>query len=164
MSHKYAPNYEPRLFHGNWSMKKRWYVDFRVWDTDKQKFVRKQCTSMNKYTTLAERKKDALKSLKEIQDLIKSGVVTGEQPAEPEHRFDLKTFTTKQAFTYFLNYKNATLASNEEHNLITEYNKGKARVSIGTYKAYKGLMTKVMSWLSAQKQDNLRLAVTCAWL
>ena len=44
----YDPDYEPRLFDADGDLSKRWYIDFRVWDTDKQAFVRKQYTGMNK--------------------------------------------------------------------------------------------------------------------
>ncbi len=38
----YDPDHEPRLFDAGGDVTKRWYIDFRVWDTDKKAFVRKQ--------------------------------------------------------------------------------------------------------------------------
>ncbi|WP_262890455.1 hypothetical protein [Rhodocytophaga rosea] len=41
-------------------MSKRWCIDFKIWDTDKQAFVRKQYTGMDKFNTISAKGKTAL--------------------------------------------------------------------------------------------------------
>ncbi|WP_152981692.1 hypothetical protein [Hymenobacter sp. AT01-02] len=53
----FSPEYEPRLFDADGDLSKRWYIDYRIWDTDKQAFVRKQYMGMNKYNTLRDRRR-----------------------------------------------------------------------------------------------------------
>lgn len=62
MSHHYDPSMEPRLFDGG-DITKRWYIDYRIWDTGKGQFVRKQYTGMNKYPTKTQRMKVAKQKL-----------------------------------------------------------------------------------------------------
>lgn len=76
-----TPEQKPRLFDADGDMTKRWYIDFKVWDTDKGGFVRKQDTSMNKYRTLAERRRVAKKKLAEITQLLEEGYTAGQTPA-----------------------------------------------------------------------------------
>ncbi|SNR30273.1 hypothetical protein SAMN06269173_101253 [Hymenobacter mucosus] len=38
----YESEYEPRLFDADGDLTKRWHIDYRIWNTDKQAFVRKQ--------------------------------------------------------------------------------------------------------------------------
>ncbi len=62
--------------------------------------------------------------------LIEKISLIGKKPEEPAQRFNLKTFTVREAVTFFLNYKNAATMGNE-HNLFQEaYNVGKARIGI----------------------------------
>ena len=76
-----APDQKPRLFDADGDMTKRWYIDFRVWDTDKGQLVRKQYTGMNKYKTLTDRRRVAKKKLAEITALLENGYTAGETPA-----------------------------------------------------------------------------------
>ena len=77
----YDPDYKPRLFDADGDLSKRWYIDFRVWDTDKGCFVRKQDTSMNKYRTVNERRRVANKKLAEIRALVADGYTAGKSVA-----------------------------------------------------------------------------------
>jgi integrase len=75
------PDQKPRLFDADGDLSKRWYIDFKVWDTDKQQYVRKQDTSMNKYRTLTERRQQANRKLREITKLLAEGYTSGSTPA-----------------------------------------------------------------------------------
>lgn len=154
----YDPDYEPRLYDADGDMEKRWYIDFRIWDTDKKEFVRKQYTGMNKYRSKTARKKKALEKLLEIKNLLKQGATTGDAPKEQENdnlRFDEKKLTLKQAIIYFLNYKNATITGNEEHRLEEKYNEGVARVSKNTFRSYKKLKNVLFEWLDNNNRSEI---------
>ena len=73
----YDPDYKPRLYDANGDVTKRWYIDFRVWDTDQGCFVRKQYTGMNKYRTLSQRRRAAKQKLNEITALVAAGYTAG---------------------------------------------------------------------------------------
>ena len=75
------PEQKPRLFDADGDLSKRWYIDFKVWDTDKGQLVRKQYTGMNKYKTLADRRRATKKKLAEITALLEAGYTAGETPA-----------------------------------------------------------------------------------
>ena len=77
----YPPEYEPRLFDADGDLSKRWYIDYRIWDTDKQAFVRKQYTGMNKYTTQRDRRRVCKQKLAEIRQLLDEGYTAGKTPA-----------------------------------------------------------------------------------
>ena len=74
------PDYEPRLSDHGGDMSKRWFIDYRIWDTDKQDFIRKQYTGMNKYRTLRERRRVSKEKLAEIKKLISAGYTAGKTP------------------------------------------------------------------------------------
>ncbi|MDO7873689.1 hypothetical protein Q5H93_03010 [Hymenobacter sp. ASUV-10] len=75
------PDRKPRLFDAEGDMTKRWYIDFQIWDTDKQKYVRKQYTGMNKYRSLTERRRHSNAKLREITQLLLDGFTAGTTPA-----------------------------------------------------------------------------------
>jgi hypothetical protein len=104
MSQHYDPSMEPRLFDGGGDITKRWYIDYRIWDTDKGQFVRKQYTGMNKYPTKTGRMKVAKQKLQEIRDLIAQGYRAGKSTVvdQTASKFDLKHFTLRQALTPLL--------------------------------------------------------------
>ncbi|MDJ1502732.1 hypothetical protein [Xanthocytophaga agilis] len=129
MSNNLDPDYEARLFHSNWDIIKRWYIDFRIWDTDKQAFIRKQYTAMNKYKILTQRTKDANAALKEIRQLLADGVAVGTPTNAIRNRFDLEKFTMEEAFTYYINMKDGTLEGNEEKTLVKKHNPSAASAS-----------------------------------
>jgi integrase len=157
MSTNLNPDYKPRLYHGGWDVSVRWYIDFRIWDTDKKKFVRRQYTGMNKHKTLVKRKEAALAALDEIEELLKEGVAIGTPSDTPQNRFDLERFTMREAITYYLNYKNDTLAGNEEKTLVIQYNQGRAMVSKNTFKTNRILFKLLTDYLAKNKQQNILL-------
>ncbi len=75
------PEQRPRLYDADGDLTKRWYINFQVWDTDKGLLVRKQYTGMNKYKTLADRRRASKKKLAEITALLEAGYTAGESPA-----------------------------------------------------------------------------------
>jgi|GEM_PF-1186477 len=153
---KYDPDYKPRLYSGGWDINKVWYIDYRVWDTDQERFVRKQYKGMNKHRTLARRKAAALAALDDIKALIKAGAVTG-QASTQQGRFDLRTLTVRQAYTYYLNNKNGTLAGNEEHTLVKKHSPKTAIVSKNTYKNNRTLMNLLVDYLQVAGEPRLLL-------
>lgn len=77
----YDPDYKPRLYDADGDVSKRWYIDFRIWDTDQGCFVRKQYTGMNKHRTLSERRRVAKQKLDEIKALVAAGYTAGKSAA-----------------------------------------------------------------------------------
>ncbi|QIX59721.1 site-specific integrase [Hymenobacter sp. BT18] len=102
----FSPDYEPRLFDADGDLSKRWYIDYRIWDTDKQAFVRKQYTGMNKYTTLRDRRRVCKEKLAEIRTLLKEGYTTGTTPAVTLG-LDPRTATVLDALTWVVERKAA---------------------------------------------------------
>ncbi|MBC6698858.1 tyrosine-type recombinase/integrase [Hymenobacter puniceus] len=105
-------------------MSKRWYIDYRIWDTDKQDFVRKQYTGMNKYTTLRDRRRVSKDKLKEIQQLLQEGYTAGETPAVTLG-LDPKKATVQEAIEWVVARKAAAGIGLEFYNValrrIREY-------------------------------------------
>ncbi|RSK45160.1 tyrosine-type recombinase/integrase [Hymenobacter rigui] len=120
----YAPEYEPRLFDADGDLSKRWYIDYRIWDTDKQTFVRKQYTGMNKYTTLRERRRVCKEKLAEIRQLLEEGYTAGKTPAVTLG-IDPKKATVQQAIEWVVERKAAAGVGTEFYNValrrIREY-------------------------------------------
>lgn len=106
--------YEPRLFDADGDLAKRWYIDFRVWDTDKQAFVRKQYTGMNKYRTLKDRRRVAKEKLAEIRELLKAGFTAGETPTV-NLGFDPTKATMLDAVKFVAGRKSLGLRSKENY-------------------------------------------------
>ncbi|SDY57389.1 hypothetical protein [Hymenobacter psychrophilus] len=112
----YAPEYEPRLFDADGDMSKRWYIDYRIWNTDKQAFVRKQYTGMNKYTTLRDRRRVCKEKLAEIRLLLEEGYTAGETPAVTLG-LDPKKVTVLEAMEWVAERKAAAGVSTEFYNV-----------------------------------------------
>lgn len=98
------PEYEPRLFDGGGDLSKRWYIDYRIWDADKGAFVRKQYSGMNKYRTLAERRRESKKALAEIKELIAAGFTAGTGPVALAG-LDMRTATVADALVFVRDQK-----------------------------------------------------------
>ncbi|UOG77129.1 hypothetical protein MTX78_11115 [Hymenobacter tibetensis] len=92
----FSPEYEPRLFDADGDLSKRWYIDYRIWDTDKQAFVRKQYTGINNYSTLRERRWVCKEKLTEIRQLLDEGYTAGVTPAV-NLGLDARTATVREA-------------------------------------------------------------------
>lgn len=98
------PDYEPRLYDADGDLTKTWYIDYRIWDTDKGRFVRKRYEGLNKYHTLASRKKHAKAKLAEIKELIVAGFTAGVTPAASAP-LDMRKATVVEAIEYVLSQK-----------------------------------------------------------
>ena len=111
------PDYEPRLFDADGDLSKRWYIDYRIWDVDKGRFVRKQYTGMNKYHTLAERRRESKKALKEIRELIAQGYTAGQTPAGLAG-LDVRTATVADALVFVRDHKKLRRGVEEYNRLL----------------------------------------------
>lgn len=120
---KYDPDYTPRLADHGGDLTKRWYIDFRIWHTDKHCFVRKQYTGMNKYTSKAKRYAHAKKKLAEITELINQGFTAGKSSVSGLP-INLETCTLPEAVEYVISTKAGSLSS----ETIDQYNGVLARL------------------------------------
>jgi len=111
-----APDYEPRLYDAGGDINKVWYIDYRIWDTDKGKFVRKRYEGLNKYHTLAGRRKQAKIKLAEIKDLLAAGFTAGVSPSA-SLPLDMRKATLVDAVEYVLSQK-ALRRGVEEYNRL----------------------------------------------
>jgi integrase len=111
-----APDYEPRLYDAGGDINKVWYIDYRIWDTDKGKFVRKRYEGLNKYHTLAGRRKQAKIKLAEIKELLAAGFTAGVSPSA-SLPLDMRKATLVEAVEYVLSQK-ALRRGVEEYNRL----------------------------------------------
>jgi hypothetical protein len=133
------PDYEPRLYdadgkiYNDQGKEIRWHIEYRVWDWNKQKFVRKLYRGMNKHKSVRARRKAANDSMLELKALLKEGIFIGQAP-DPDiiqrSKIDLAKYTLKQACIAFLNFKNST----HSEQLPDTYNGKLAKVSEGTFR------------------------------
>jgi len=107
------PDYEPRLYDADGDVSKKWYIDYRIWDTDKNAFVRKRYEGMNKYRTLAERRRVAKKKLAEVRQLLKDGYTSGTAPALGIG-LDMQTATLLEAARFVQKTKTAATGRSAE--------------------------------------------------
>jgi site-specific recombinase XerD len=152
---QYDPNYEPRLNDYDGDLSKRWYIRFRVWDTDKQDFVLKDYKGLNKYKTLAARRKAAKQKLDEIRILLTQGYTAGNAKASLRE-YDIRKLTLRQAMDFFLNAKNRSAQDGDKLRLDTTWNPEGA-LSYGTFKSYRNSRNQVVLWQEASKLEGLRL-------
>lgn len=110
------PDYEPRLYDAGGDLTKTWYIDFRIWDTDKGRLVRKRYEGLNKYHALAQRRKHAKIKLAEIRELIASGFTAGVAPAAAMP-LDMRKATLIEAVEYVRGQK-ALRRGVEEYNRL----------------------------------------------
>jgi len=109
-----APDSPPRLYDADGDITKTWYIDYRIWNTDKGAFVRKRYEGMNKYKTLAERRRVAKKKMAEIKELLAAGYTAGEAPVA-DIGIDGRTATVKDAVEFVLRQKERPGRVGERH-------------------------------------------------
>lgn len=100
----YSPEYEPRVLDADGDFSKRWYINYRIWDTEKQAFVRRQYTGMNKYPSLRERRRGCKEKLAETRQLLEEGYTAGVTPAVTMG-LNPKTATVQQAVEWVVERK-----------------------------------------------------------
>ncbi len=157
MTPSYEPKHMPRLFDYKGDLSKRWYIEYYLWDTDTQAFVKRRYWGMNKYTTAKDRRQVSRQKLEEIRKVLEDGYAAGKKALEPEQRFNLKSFTLKEAIIYFLNYKNAITSGNEQHQFVETYHTGKARISQNMFASYCTLKNLLFRWLQDTDREKLLL-------
>ncbi|GAA4366903.1 hypothetical protein GCM10023185_38360 [Hymenobacter saemangeumensis] len=117
-------DYIPRLFDADGDVSKRWYIDFRIWDTDKGEFVRKQYTGMNKHKTLSARRQAAKKKLAEIKQLLKDGYTAGKSHLDHVSGLDWQKVTVSEAIAYIRDQKRLRRGIEEYNRLLRRLGKG----------------------------------------
>lgn len=108
--------YSPRLYDAGGDITKKWYIDFRIWDTDKGRIVRKRYEGMNKYRTLAGRRKHSKEKLDEIKKLLDAGFTAGVAPTAALP-LDMRKATLFEAVEYVRDQK-ALRRGVEEYNRL----------------------------------------------
>ena len=151
----YDPDYEPQLKDYDGDLSKRWYILFKIWDTDKQDFVFRQYKGLNKYKTLAARRKAARQKVEEIKQLIAQGYTAGKAKASLKE-YDIRRLSLRQAMDYFLNMKNAASTEGDKFSLSPAWNE-KGSLSYGTFKGYRNTRNQVIEWLELNKLQGIRL-------
>jgi hypothetical protein len=121
---KFDPDYEPRLADHGGDMSKRWYIDYRIWNTDKNMFVRKQYTGMNKFKSYTARRKAAAKKLAEIKQLILEGFTAGKK--DPL-LFDVHNKVLSEAFEFVISSKRGDTSDDTLDNYSTVVNRLKGK-------------------------------------
>jgi hypothetical protein len=151
----YDPDYEPQLKDYNGDLSKRWYILFKIWDTDKQDFVFRQYKGLNKYKTLSSRKKAAKEKIEEIKKLIVQGYTAGRAKASLKE-YDIRKITFRQAIDFFLNEKNQETTLGDKFLLNSVWN-SKGSLSYGTFKSYRNSRNILVQWLEDNKLHGIRL-------
>jgi len=151
----FDPEYEPQLNDHNGDLSKRWYILFKIWNTDKQDFVFKQYKGLNKYKTLSARRKAAKEKIEEIKKLIAQGYTAGKTKASLQE-YDIRKLTFRQAIDYFLNQKNQANLLGDKFQLNPIWNP-QGSLSYGTFKSYRNSRNIVTQWLEDNKLHGIRL-------
>jgi integrase len=155
MATLYDPDYTPRLYDAGGDVTKRWYIDYRIWDTDKQDFVRKQYTGMNKYPTLRARKKVSAEKLEAIKQLIEQGYTAGKAKLTIRP-YDIRRLSLREAMDYFLNHKNSSDTDGNPFVLNETYNP-ESSIKKNTFKPYKNYRNQLLEWLESQQMHGITL-------
>jgi hypothetical protein len=69
----YEPKHLPRLNDYGGDLTKRWYIEYYIWDTDQEAFVKKRYWGMNKYTSVSARRQVSRQKMEEIRKVIEEG-------------------------------------------------------------------------------------------
>lgn len=112
--------YRPaKLNDRNGDISKRWYVAFYVWDIAKEKLVRRQDFSINKFKTLKTRREAAKELIRELNDALKEGLVVDSTPLPKQNPNNSEMLTSKtsfsKAFERILDIKKATTKPRTAH-------------------------------------------------
>lgn len=96
-----------RLVHHKYNLKKRWYVDYWVWDINKDELTRvRQFDPMNRKKTLNERLEIGGELVSLINNQLMSGRVLGQKKilVDSAHH-EIRNLTINKAIEYFINQK-----------------------------------------------------------
>jgi hypothetical protein len=151
----YDPDFTPKLFDAGGDLSKRWYIDYRIWDTDKRAFVRKQYTGMNKYKSLRARRKISNEKLEEIRELISQGYTAGKAKVSLKP-YDIRRLSLREALDYFLNNKNGS-DTNGNAFILNEKHNPSGSISANTFKPYKNYRNQLLEWLESQGLQGIGL-------
>ncbi len=118
---------------------KRWYIEFYVWDIQKDSLVRKRTYDVNHYTTSQERKRYANRMICEINELLDEGYhIDIDKPIENGEE-ERKSFTLAEAIQYALKVKRPSIRET-------------------SYASYKSTIKKFLVWAKDNRIATMDVA------
>ena len=97
-----------RLADRNGDIKKRWYINYYVWDVQRNALVRKQYYEINNYKTATERYAASRIAVKQINEMLEKGFHIDD--AKLEEQKELKNITMIKAIDLALEIKKPKIA------------------------------------------------------
>jgi site-specific recombinase XerD len=157
MQHPTTLYTEPQISPVDHDMSKKWYVWFRFYDTAEEKWVQRRFKrDLNTFPTLKKRLAAANDLRSVIHDELKSGwnpLLTEEE----ESRTVIRIYSIKDAVTYILNIKSATLRKKSKSNydyimkLFQEWLRARHLENSNVSKFTPALAQQYMDWLLIMK-------------
>jgi integrase len=110
----------------------RWYIEFYVWDVQKNRLERKRFYDVNNYVTSEERKSYANRKVHELNELLKEGYHIDKNKIYETESEEIKSYTVTEAIEYALKIKKSSLRDT-------------------SYPSYKSTVGKILKWLKNNK-------------
>jgi integrase len=117
----------------------RWYIEFYVWDIQKNRLVRKRFYDVNNYVTSEERKSYANRKILEINELLKEGYHIDINKIYETESEEIKSYTVAEAIEYALKIK-------------------KSSIRTTSYPSYKSTVKILLKWLNNNRISVLDIA------
>jgi|WetSurMetagenome_2_1015567.scaffolds.fasta_scaffold07430_5 integrase len=105
----------------------RWYIEFYVWNVQKNRLDRKRFYDVNNYVTLEERKSYANRKVREINELLAEGYHIDVNKISETEIEEIKSYTVTEAIEYALKIKRSSLRGT-------------------SYPSYKGAVKRILEW------------------
>ncbi len=128
-----------RLNDCNGDLKKRWYIEFYVWNVQKDSLVRKRTYDANHYTTSRERKRYAYRMIREINELLYEGYHIDVAKTVESGEEERKSFTLSEAVEYALEIKRPSIRET-------------------SYASYKSTKNKFLEWAKENRIATMDVA------
>ncbi len=100
-----------KLYDCEGNIKKRWVIEYYVYNRDVKKKVRRRISGINRIKTLKERREAAKELMQEINQLLIQGYTEGGSQ-KGIFQADTQVYTLKEAFTHFLLIKDTAIKKN----------------------------------------------------
>lgn len=110
-----------RLSDRNGDLKKRWYINYYVWDVQKNALVRKQYYEINNYKTVPERYAAAKIAVRKINELLQKGFHIDKTKLTEQK--ELKTLSISKAVNLGLELKKSKVAHSSYLSISSPVNK-----------------------------------------
>ena len=117
----------------------RWYIEFYVWDVQKNRLERKRFYDVNNYVTSEERKSYANRKVREINELLKEGYHIDINKIYETEIEEIKSYTVTEAIEYALKIKKSSLRDT-------------------SYPSYKSIVKKILKWSKNNRIAALDIA------